>query len=157
MSTVATRMAVACLLAAAMTLTFAAAHADPPRAARPGWLPGDAIRTELTGGHLAGIYPNKVGWKEQINPDGSTDYQEGDRRRPGQWNIADDQFCFVYADPPPGGCFRVIKHNSNCYELYTTGIGGDEPAAPASPEGMPWNGRMWRDGVPTTCEDVPTS
>lgn len=124
--------------------------ADPlPRA----WLQEGQIHTELTGLKLAGIYPSHIAWSETIGKDGTTQYEEGNERRPGHWSIAGELFCFVYAQPHQGGCFRVVKHSPNCYELYTASIGGVAPATPPPANAMSWNGRMWRDGERATCED----
>ena len=88
---------------------------------------------------------------------GTTDYEEGADRRPGRWNVAGELFCFIYAQPQQGGCFRIVKHSANCYELYTASIGGEPPAAPPPAASMSWNGRMWRDAMPPTCEEKPIS
>lgn len=111
------------------------------------------IRTELTNIKVAGLYPSNSAWSEEIKPDGSTAYEEAADRRPGRWSIAGDLFCFEYSMPHQGGCFRVVKHSPNCYELYTASIGGQAPSPPPPASSMSWNGRMWRDGERSTCDD----
>ena len=117
------------------------------------WMQDAQIRAELTNVQLAGIYPNKVAWTEYIHADGRSDYSEGGQTRPGRWTVANDLFCFVYAEPQQGGCFRIVKHSPNCYELYTATIGGHPPAHPPPTARMSWNGRMWREAQPPTCEE----
>jgi hypothetical protein len=117
------------------------------------WLQEPEIRAELVGLKLVGIYPSGVAWNELIRPDGTTDYEERGERRPGRWTVSGELFCFVYARLSQGGCFRVVRHGANCYELYTVSIGGEVPAVPPPARNMSWNGRMWRDGERSTCEE----
>ena len=112
---------------------------------------------ELTGLTLAGIYPSNVAWSEVIDVNGASDYEEQGQRRRGRWSIAGELFCFEYAQPIHGGCFRVVKHSANCYELYTASIGGHMPMTPPPASSMSWNGRMWRDAQKTTCNEAPIS
>ena len=118
-----------------------------------GWMQAPEMRVELVGGKLAGVYPSGVEWTEQIAADGSSDYLERGERRLGKWTIAGELFCFEYKVLIQGGCFRVVKHGPNCYELYTASIGGAVPPTPPSAESMSWNGRMWREGERSSCED----
>ena len=92
-----------------------------------------------------------------IKPDGTTDYEEGKERRPGRWNVAGELYCFVYALERQGGCFRIVRHSANCYELYTASIGGVAPSPPPPATAMSWNGRMWRETERGTCEEKPVS
>ena len=115
------------------------------------------IRNELVGIKLAGIYPGGIDWTEYIGADGSTDYVERGEQRRGTWNVAGELFCFQYAVLMQGGCFRVVKHGPNCYELYTASIGGTVPSEPPSYDSMSWNGRMWRETEKSSCEDKITS
>jgi hypothetical protein len=115
------------------------------------------IRTQLTNVRLTGLYPSNIAWSEQINADGTTDYLEANERRPGRWTVAGELYCFVYAEPHLGGCFRIVRQSANCYELYTASIGGVAPSPPPPAVAMSWNGRMWRDGEPGTCDEKPIS
>jgi hypothetical protein len=128
-----------------------------PAAAQRGWMQEDQIRSELTSVRLTGLYPSNVAWTEDIKPDGSTDYVEAADRRPGTWTISGELYCFVYAMPHQGGCFRVVKQSANCYELYTASIGGIAPSPPPPASAMSWNGRMWRDADRGTCDEKPIS
>lgn len=139
------------LLSAALGAWVTVAGAETQ--ASRGWMQETEIRDELTGRRVAGVYPSKVAWAEQIAADGTTDYEEGSERRPGRWHIAGELFCFIYALPHQGGCFRVVRHSPNCYELYTASIGGHTPSPPPPATQMSWNGRMWRDTERSTCEE----
>lgn len=127
--------------------------ASAPAGAVRAWMQEAQIRVELTGVQLSGIYPSNVTWREVIHPDGRSDYEEGNERRPGQWTVSGELFCFVYALPQQGGCFRIVKHSANCYELYTASIGGLAPSPPPPASLMSWNGRMWREASRNTCEE----
>jgi len=108
---------------------------------------------------LSGVYPSRVPWSELIRSDGTTDYREGQAQREGHWWMRADDFCFRYALPLSGGCFRVVRVGANCYELYAVSP-SDAVTPPAqSAPGAPghWNGRMWRDDASPTCEERPTS
>ena len=115
------------------------------------------IVAELTSVKLAGIYPSNIAWTEMLAADGTSDYEENGQRRPGHWNVQGELFCFEYAQPIFGGCFRVVKHSANCYEIYTASLGGHMPATPPPASSMSWNGRMWRDAERTTCNEAPIS
>lgn len=137
----------AAVLLAALTVAVG------PAAATRTWMQEADMLRELTNLKLAGIYPSNVAWGELIRPDGTTDYEEPGQKRPGRWTIAGELYCFTYALQHQGGCFRIVKHSPNCYELYTASIGGEVPATPPPASSMAWNGRMWRDGERATCED----
>lgn len=114
----------------------------------------DEIIAAFVGQRLAGIYPSRIPWQEQVRPDGTTTYREGGAQREGRWWMRGDQFCFSYALQQSGGCFQVVAVGRNCYELYSVGLGGGaEPPAPNAQHH--WNGRMWREDIPATCEETP--
>ena len=138
-----------------LALLLAVAPADAQERQRGGWMSSDAIRQEFSGRLLNGIYPNTNPWSEQIFADGTTDYREGPKHWLGKWWLEDRAFCFSYPPPGLGGCFRVVRLGTNCYELYeTSGAGRGEER----PEGADlWNGRMWVAEIPATCNEAPTS
>jgi hypothetical protein len=127
----------------------AAAQIANPRA----WMSRDEIIAAFSGQQLSGIYPGGTSWRELIRPDGTSDYREGGAQREGRWWMHDDQFCFSYAPPQSGGCFKVYAVGLNCYELYAVGRGGAEPPVPNVERH--WNGRMWREDTPATCDEKP--
>lgn len=141
----------------AMLAAVALMCVGPAAAVDRVWMQDAQLRAELTGVKLAGIYPGGLSWSEVVSNDGTTDYEEPNTRRAGRWTIAGELYCFIYAVPSQGGCFRVVKHSANCYELYTASIGGEPPAQPPPAAAMSWNGRMWRDAERTSCDEKITS
>jgi hypothetical protein len=145
------------LIAVALGLAIAA----PIRAAgserqSPRFMTADSIRQEFAGKPLAGVYPSGKRWREFIFSDGTTDYHESSSvRRPGKWWLTTLEFCFSYPPPGLGGCFRVVKVSSNCYELFDYGGPLGRSDAPEPRKGF-WNGRMWRSDVASTCEESPS-
>lgn len=115
----------------------------------------DEIIAAFVDQQLSGIYPSGTPWSELIRSDGSSDYREGGNRREGSWWFHSNNFCFRYDLPLSGGCFRVVRIGTNCYELYAVNPG--ELAAPGPQVGASWNGRMWRDDTAATCEERPLS
>lgn len=116
------------------------------------WMGEAAIRAELTNRRLSGIYPNSISWSEEIFTDGTTDYVEAGLRSRGRWTLKGSLFCFKYDQPMMGGCFRMIKIGSNCYELYVEREDGQTPPVPRRDD-VAWNGRMWRTAERPTCDD----
>lgn len=113
---------------------------------------GDAIRAELTGKQLAGVYPSGLKWREMISLDGSSHYEEDAApARPGRWWLSDADLCFTYATPGSGGCFQIVKQGANCYELYFVEPAEAQSTKPRS-ENRDWNGKLWREEEATTCE-----
>jgi hypothetical protein len=117
---------------------------------------GEEIRQSFAGKSLAGVYPSNQLWSEHIFADGRTDYREGGKHWQGEWWVTEQEFCFRYPLPGNGGCFRVVRVNRNCFELYETlGMPG-RAEAPWSPAAG-WNGRMWLASEPPTCPERPVS
>jgi hypothetical protein len=134
---------------------LAPARGETPRADL-GWMSGEEIRERFSGKDIAGVYPNDQLWSERIEADGRTDYREAEKHWQGQWWVTAREFCFIYPPPGLGGCFRVVRINRNCYELYETiGRLGQAETPPALAEG--WNGRMWLASEPPTCPERPIS
>ncbi len=115
----------------------------------------DDIIAAFVDQQLSGVYPGGAPWSELVRSDGTSDYREGGRQREGRWWMQGDNFCFRYDLPLSGGCFRVVRIGANCYELYAVNPG--QETVPGPQAGANWNGRMWRDDAPPTCEERPTS
>jgi hypothetical protein len=142
------------MTAAGLLALATPAHATDPPAGELAWMSEEAIRAEFTGRRLTGIYPNFNQWSETIGADGSTDYREGLKHWNGLWWTESGAFCFSYPPPGHGGCFRVVRVSSNCFELYDYSTHPGQAEAPPAVQDR-WNGRMWHADRPTTCEERP--
>lgn len=144
---------------AALLALILAATAAPSARAQEGVerhaMSRDEVVAAFVDQQLSGVYPSGTPWSELIRADGTSDYREGGNRREGRWWMQRDDFCFRYDLPLSGGCFRVVRLGSNCYELYAVNPG--QEAVPGPRTGANWNGRMWRDDAAPTCEERPTS
>lgn len=142
----------------ALTFALWAGAANSAEGNRAGllWMRGPAVTEAFSGKSLKGLYPNGNVWTEKIFADSRTDYREGVKHWQGNWWVTEQEFCFAYPPPGLGGCFRVTKISANCYELYD--FSGEAAHLPEPPHiGDRWNGRMWYDDRPTTCEEKPSS
>ena len=143
---------VAATILASLAVSAATRAEEPQREAQ--WMSGESIRSAFGGRNLAGHYPSGSLWTESIFSDGTTDYREGARHWKGNWWVSDREFCFAYPPPGLGGCFRVVRASSNCYELYDFSAPAGQGEAPPAGENR-WNGRMWIADEPITCEERP--
>jgi hypothetical protein len=136
-----------CTSAVLLPAMLAAAWGAMAQTSEPrSWMSRDDIIAAFVGRQLSGTYPNGTPWQEHIRPDGTSDYREGGSRHEGRWWMRGDHFCFSYPLPRFGGCFQVVPLGRNCYELYSVDRGDAR---------QHWNGRMWRDDAPATCEEKP--
>ena len=141
----------AAVIAALLTPCVSSLAEEGPTA--PAWMSGDEIRAEFSRKHMAGIYPSRNLWTESIHGDGTTDYREGANHWRGRWWVEGRLFCFSYPPPGLGGCFQVVRHSANCFEIYE--YRSQPPDAGAPLGNNRWNGRMWHADKPTTCEEQP--
>ena len=141
-------------IAAALGLSIGCARAEDDRSGLV-WMSADEIHQEFAGKKLAGLYPSLRPWKETINADGSTDYREGANHWMGHWWVASREFCFRYPPPGLGGCFRITRISANCFELYEFDSSAGQEIEPPRLADQ-WNGRMWHEDRPTTCEMRPS-
>jgi hypothetical protein len=139
---------------AALNILFAAQSHGQENTSPSAWMTGDAIRQEFSGKGLAGHYPSGAPWTELIRTDGTTDYREGPKHWQGKWWATSQEFCFSYPAPGNGGCFRVVRVSTNCFELYDYTDNKNLETPPT--EADRWNGRFWFADHPTTCEERPT-
>lgn len=134
-------------------LLLAASYAQDATGRR--WMTRHEIVDAFADKPLAGVYPDGRPWKELVRSDGSSLYEEAGVRREGRWTLADGRFCFTYDAPDTGGCFFVSRIGTNCFELYAS-TRLDPPSELGPAPGLNWNGRMWREDLPPTCDEKPT-
>ncbi|MEO1280705.1 MAG: hypothetical protein AAFV69_03110 [Pseudomonadota bacterium] len=116
------------------------------------WLSSADIQSTFGGQTIDGRYTDKRSFSERYDNDGSLEYQEPFRRTAGRWSVQRDTFCTIYDRDPTGGCFRVKRVSSNCFEFYFVARSIEQASAdPLRPDA--WTARGWRREMPSTCED----
>jgi hypothetical protein len=117
------------------------------------------LRAEFSGRHMQGYYHNGNTWIASYVADGQLEYRHNSEAADGNWSVRGSIFCVFYqlasrGAYPSGGCLKVIRRGSNCYEYYrATRLGDDEVSIDLPPV---WHSRGWRSGEPPTCELRPT-
>jgi hypothetical protein len=135
-----------CSLAWSLTLPM------PLAGAAASWLQGAEISKSLGGKTLEGRYANGRAFTERYLPDGRIEYFEDGNAIGGHWSITAGTLCTIYDTEAAGGCFRVSKLGTNCFEFYFAAR--TEEAAPG-PEGSKptWTARGSVSGEPHACPD----
>jgi hypothetical protein len=147
-------------VALAATTTGHAGGASPlpgPGEGRPGadvskiWMTEADLEAALAGKAVAGEYPNGRPFKETYEAGGRVSYADDLHASGGRWSIEAGTFCTIYDDDPMGGCFRVHKVGSNCYEFYF--VARTEEQARKDPKEPDWTARAWLEDEPSTCKE----
>ncbi|MEO1206900.1 MAG: hypothetical protein AAFV45_11265 [Pseudomonadota bacterium] len=116
-----------------------------------GWLPADDIQATFGGRVIDGHYRDKRSFSERYAADGSLEYTEPFRRSAGRWSVRGGSFCTIYDQDPTGGCFRVKRTSSNCFEFYFVARSPGEAAAKPQDAVRDWTARGWLKEKPSTC------
>lgn len=137
-----------------LALSCAPALGDVVRPPAVTYLSEAELRSLMIGRPMAGVYPEGTPWRETIMADGTADYAENAKRKPGRWWFEQDGYlCFNYPSEGTGGCFKYVKLTANCYEHFSKPrLGTDD----GLPNPMMSNGKLWRDDQPSTCEAEPS-
>ena len=53
-----------------------------------------------------------------MRPAAASNTKKGEHSTAGRWSISEGTLCTIYDNDPTGGCFRVLKTGSNCFEFY---------------------------------------
>lgn len=124
------------------------------------WIAESELRTLMLGRPMAGVYPDGTPWRETIKPDGSSDYVENGKQKPGRWWFDKEGYlCFNYPATGTGGCFKYVRLTANCYEHFSKPRLDDRGVPDTSgsvPGGLMTNGKLWSNDRPSTCEAEPT-
>ena len=116
------------------------------------WLQGADISRALTGKTLEGRYGNGRAFTERYLSDGRIEYFENGAQIGGHWSITAGTLCTIYNTDPTGGCFRVSRAGTNCFEFYFAAR--SEKAAPGPDNSKPsWTARGSVSGEPSACQD----
>lgn len=116
------------------------------------WLQDRDIATAIAGKTLEGRYASGKAFTERYLDDGRIEYIEGGKTIGGHWSVTAGTLCTIYDTDPAGGCFRVTRVGSNCFEFYFASR--TEEAAPGPKEAMPaWTARGSVSGQASACDD----
>jgi len=122
---------------------------------RPQWLDDGEILNQFKNGTIDGRYVSGKAFTERYAADGRVTYQEPGMTLGGHWSVIEGTLCTIYDGDASGGCYRVVRVGSNCYEFYF--VSRTEEAAPGPSDGKPaWTARGALQGQASSCNDQPS-
>lgn len=120
-----------------------------------GWLTQTEILQQFKGSTIDGRYANGKAFTERYAADGRLSYMETGLTLGGHWSVTEGTLCTIYDFDASGGCYRVARVDTNCYEFYF--VSRTESAAPGPPGGKPsWTARGALQGKASACRDAPS-
>jgi hypothetical protein len=124
---------------------------QPATALENDWLSANEIESGLGGKTLEGMYASGQRFTERYLQGGQLEYIESGVVMTGHWSVRAGTLCTIYDSDPSGGCYRVARSASNCYEFYF--VSRSEDAAPGPPNVKPdWTARGAVDGQADACK-----
>lgn len=117
------------------------------------WL-NDSELQRFSDATIDGRYADGKPFTEHYGSDGRLSYVERGMTLGGHWSITQGTFCTIYDVDATGGCYRVMRVDTNCYEFYF--VSRTEAAAPGPADGKPrWTARGAIQGQASACRDEP--
>ncbi len=117
------------------------------------WL-NDAELQRFSNATIDGRYANGKPFTEHYGSNGRLNYVEQTMTLGGHWSITQGTLCTIYDVDVTGGCYRVMRVDTNCYEFYF--VSRTEEQAPGPNDGKPrWTARGAIQGQPSACKDEP--
>lgn len=147
-----------CLSALAVTATLAmAVVAARAQNAGPYWMSESALEKAFSGTEITGTYRDGRTFNERYDRAGTLVYREHtpNRQLTGNWSIVRGLFCTIYESSGTGGCFRVHRVGTNCFEFYFE-TRTEADARNALPRKPSWTAQAWRIDVAPTCTGEPS-
>jgi len=142
----------AALFVALMVSGLAAA---PASAVQSRWLSGNEILAQFKDATIDGRYASGKAFTERYGADGRLTYTEASLALGGHWSVTEGTLCTIYEFDASGGCYRVARVDTNCYEFYF--VSRTEAAAPGPSDGKPaWTARGALQGKASACRDAPS-
>ncbi len=119
------------------------------------WLNGPEIQQKFNNVTIDGRYADGRAFTERYGADGRLIYTEHGTAMGGHWSVTEGTLCTIYDYDETGGCYRVSRVDTNCYEFYV--VSRTEAAAPGPADGKPrWTARGAVQGQPSACKDAPS-
>lgn len=126
----------------------------PRSAAISAWL-NDAELQRFSNATIEGRYASGKAFSEHYASNGRLSYLERGMTLGGHWSITQGSLCTIYDFDETGGCYRVMRVDTNCYEFYF--VSRTERAVPGPEGGKPrWTARGAIQGQPSACKDEPS-
>ena len=142
------------LLRVLISVGVLAGVAATPAMAQEFWMPDEELTATFAGVTIDGEYVDGRYFTERYHNDMALEYFEGPREAKGHWSVVSGTFCTIYSGDPSGGCFRVARIGSNCFEFYF--VARTEEQVRRNEDGKPgWTARGWVKGKKATCQDEP--
>ncbi len=113
----------------------------------------DDLRATFAGKEISGQYTNGQTFTESYKLDGSLVYTESGLRFSGSWSITTGTFCTIYDENATGGCYRVSRTGSNCFEFYFIARTRQQATTPEEHSKPKWSARAWHSDKQSTCQD----
>ena len=134
-----------------LVLTLALSNLAAAAAAK-NWLSATEIESGLGGKTLEGMYVTGRRFTERYLPGGQLEYVESGVVMTGHWSVTAGTLCTIYDTDPSGGCYRVARSGSNCFEFYF--VSRSEETAPGPMGVKPdWTARGAVDGQADACKE----
>lgn len=122
---------------------------------QPSWMSDAELEQAFAGKTIDGAYASGLTFTESYLANGKLDYREPGRHMTGHWSVIEGTFCTIYTQTPTGGCYRVRRMSTNCYEFYFA-ASDDQEAAEGGNERASWTARGWVIDRPSTCKATPS-
>lgn len=132
---------------ALLAVGAAMVHAEPSPET---WMSEADIKASLGGHAIDGHYRSGRTFSESYTADGRLQYRDDLRTSGGRWSLTNGTFCTIYDTDPSGGCFRVKRSGSNCFEFYFVARTEEQAKTPRDPD---WTARGWLADRKNTCVD----
>ncbi len=119
------------------------------------WMTDEELRATFHGVTVVGQYSDGRSFSELYATDNHLEYFEGPMENTGHWSVISGTFCTIYRGDLSGGCYRVTRKGSNCFEFYF--VARTEDQVRRRREGRPgWTAQAWIKDKAQTCNDVPS-
>ena len=119
------------------------------------WMTDAELLQHFNNSTLDGRYASGKAFTERYGVDGRLTYTERGVTMGGHWSVTEGTLCTIYDTDASGGCYRVSRVSTNCYEFYF--VSRTEEAAPGPGDGTPrWTARGALQGQPSACKDEPS-
>jgi hypothetical protein len=147
--------AAAVVVSAAAALASAEARSET---SAPGWMSESELENTFVGAEITGAYRDGRTFNEKYDLGGTLVYTEHtpSRQLTGTWSIVRGLFCTIYINTGNGGCFRVHRVGTNCFEFYFE-TRTEADARNALPRKPSWTAQAWRVDAAPTCTGEPSA